>query len=179
MNRKLIQKKIYTVRGQRVMLDFDLAFLYGVETKVLNQAVKRNASRFPSDFMFKLKKSEWDFLRSQIVTLESEDGRGKFSKYLPYAFTEYGISMLASVLKSEQAIKMNIAIVRAFISLRKFSIGYTKLAEQIRLLKKTAGNHDKKIKVIYLALERLLAEAERKKKWEGRELIGFKIKKNE
>src|ERR1700730_4538682 len=96
----LIQNKIYTVSGQKVMLDFDLAELYEVETKVLNQAVKRNISKFPKDFMFRLSKNEWKILRSQFVTLELEEGRGKFSKYLPYAFTEHGVTMLASVLRS-------------------------------------------------------------------------------
>lgn len=95
---EIIQQKIYEVRGQKVMLDFDLAALYEVETKVLNQAVKRNKDRFQQDFMFRLKKEEWDFLRSQIVTFEK--GKGKFSKYLPNAFTEHGLTMLASVLRS-------------------------------------------------------------------------------
>jgi ORF6N domain len=88
----VIQQKIFEVRGQSIMLDFDLAELYGVETKVLNQAVKRNADRFPKDFLFRLNKKEWDFLRSQFVTLEK--GRGKYPKYLPHAFTEHGVTML-------------------------------------------------------------------------------------
>jgi len=151
----VIRHHIYEVRGQRVMLDRDLAELYGVETKVLNQAVKRNIERFPEDFMFRLNKSEWVFLRSQIVTSKestinadtedidgvetslrsqivtlnnSEDdlksqivisnGRGQHSKYLPYAFTELGIAMLSSVLRSETAIQVNINIMRAFVAIR-------------------------------------------------------------
>lgn len=151
----VIKNRIYEVRGQRVMLDRDLAELYGVETKVLNQAVKRNIERFPEDFMFKLNKSEWVFLRSQIATLkesalsaDTEDidvietslrsqivtlnddedgmssqvvmtnGRGQHSKYLPYAFTELGIAMLSSVLRSETAIQVNINIMRAFVAIR-------------------------------------------------------------
>ena len=147
--------RIYEVRGQRVMLDRDLAELYNVETKRLNEAVKRNIERFPEDFMFKLNKSEWEFLRSQIVTLkegtmdtDTEDvdvietslrsqfatlnegngtmssqivmttGRGQHSKYLPYAFTELGIAMLSSVLRSETAIQVNINIMRAFVAIR-------------------------------------------------------------
>lgn len=151
----VIKNRIYEVRGQRVMLDRDLAELYGVETKVLNQAVKRNIERFPEDFMFKLNKSEWVLLRSQFVTLkesalstDTEDidvvktslrsqivtlnndedsmssqivmtnGRGQHSKYLPYAFTELGIAMLSSVLRSETAIQVNINIMRAFVAIR-------------------------------------------------------------
>ena len=151
----VIKHRIYEVRGLRVMLDRDLAELYGVETKVLNQAVKRNIERFPEDFMFKLNKSEWVFLRSQIVTLKEsamntdtedvdvvetslrsqfvtlnndKDGmssqivmtnrRGQHSKYLPYAFTELGIAMLSSVLRSETAIQVNINIMRAFVAIR-------------------------------------------------------------
>ena len=151
----VIRHHIYEVRGMRVMLDRDLAELYGVETKVLNQAVKRNIERFPEDFMFRLNKSEWVFLRSQIVTSKestinadtedidvvetslrsqfvtlnnSEDdlksqivisnGRGQHSKYLPYAFTELGIAMLSSVLRSETAIQVNINIMRAFVAIR-------------------------------------------------------------
>jgi hypothetical protein len=152
---EVIKHRIYEVRGLRVMLDRDLAELYGVETKVLNQAVKRNIERFPEDFMFKLNKSEWVFLRSQFVTLkesalstDTEDidivetslrsqivtlnndedsmssqivmtnGRGQHSKYLPYAFTELGIAMLSSVLRSETAIQVNINIMRAFVAIR-------------------------------------------------------------
>ncbi len=152
---EVIKHRIYEVRGLRVMLDRDLAELYGVETKVLNQAVKRNIERFPEDFMFKLNKSEWVFLRSQFVTLkesalstDTEDidivetslrsqivtlnndedsmssqivmtnGRGQHSKYLPCAFTELGIAMLSSVLRSETAIQVNINIMRAFVAIR-------------------------------------------------------------
>lgn len=154
-NIEVIKHRIYEVRGMRVMLDRDLAELYNVETKVLNQAVKRNIVRFPEDFMFKLNKSEWVSLRSQIATLkestistDTEDvdiietrlrsqfvtlnsdasdltsqnvisnGRGQHSKYIPYAFTELGIAMLSSVLRSETAIQVNINIMRAFVAIR-------------------------------------------------------------
>jgi hypothetical protein len=116
---EVIKNKIYEIRGQRVMLDRDLAALYGVETKVLNQAVKRNIKRFEGDdFMFRLTNDERDFvrLRSQIVTLNN--GRGQHSKYLPYAFTELGVAMLSSVLKSETAISVNREIMRAFVAFR-------------------------------------------------------------
>lgn len=141
-NIEIIKNRIYEVRGQRVMLDRDLAELYGVETKVLNQAVKRNIERFPEDFMFRMDNSEWEFLRSQIVTpkivplntdieedkelydilrsqiVTSKDGRGGV-RYTPYAFTELGIAMLSSVLRSETAIQVNINIMRAFVMIRQ------------------------------------------------------------
>lgn len=123
------------IRGQRVMLDYDLAQMYGVETKVLNQSVKRNIERFPEDFMFQLTKGEWEILKSQIVTanvLENEgdsslrsqivtlkNGRGQHKKFLPYAFTELGVAMLSSVLRSPLAIQVNIGIMRAFVTMRQ------------------------------------------------------------
>lgn len=111
---ELIQNKIYEIRGQRVMLDRDLAQMYGIETKVLKQSVKRNIIRFPSDFMFELSKEEFDSLRSQFVTSKSKGG----TRYMPYAFTEQGVAMLSSVLNSEVAITINIAIMRAFVAVR-------------------------------------------------------------
>ena len=129
-----IQSKIYEIRGQRVMLDFDLAAMYGVETRVLNQAVRRNIERFPEDFMFQLTKGEWTILKSQIVISNSTDnlednvltsqfvilkeGRGQHKKYMPYAFTEQGVAMLSSVLRSPLAIQVNIGIIRAFVEFR-------------------------------------------------------------
>ncbi|MDP3582958.1 MAG: ORF6N domain-containing protein [Ignavibacteria bacterium] len=111
-----ISTKIHLVRGEKILLDSDLANLYGVETRTLNQAVTRNISRFPADFMFRLTKDEYASLRSQIVILK----RGEHSKYLPSAFTEQGVAMLSSVLKSERAVQVNIAIMRAFVQMRKF-----------------------------------------------------------
>ena len=119
MDLQIIQSKIYEIRGCRVMLDSDLAALYQVETKALKQAVKRNIERFPSDFMFELTKEEVECLRSQIVTLEI-DGRGKYPKYPPFAFTEMGVAMLSSVLRSGSAIQVNIAIMRAFVAMRNY-----------------------------------------------------------
>ncbi len=131
---QIIQSKIYEIRGQRVMLDRDLAEMYGVETRVLNQAVKRNIERFPEDFMFQLTKGEWEILKSQIVTSNSLDiqedssltsqnviiknKRGQHKKYMPYAFTENGVAMLSSVLRSSTAIQINIGIMRAFTQFR-------------------------------------------------------------
>ena len=116
-NIESIRNKIYEIRGQRVMLDRDLAELYGVTTGNLNKAVKRNIRRFPCDFMFQLTKEEWDSLRFQIGILEV--GRGKYTKFLPHAFTEQGLAMLSGVLNSDIAIDVNISIMRAFVSLRR------------------------------------------------------------
>jgi len=112
-----IQNKIYEIRGVKVMLDFDLAEIYGIETKRLKEAVRRNIERFPDDFMFEITRSEYNFLRSQIASLDV--GRGKYSKYLPYVFTEQGVAMLSSVLNSKVAIATNINIMRAFVAVRQ------------------------------------------------------------
>lgn len=113
-----IRTRIHVIRGRQVMLDKDLAELYGVEVKVLNQAVKRNIERFPDDFMFQLNKDEWEFLRSQFVTIKS--GRGEHVKYLPFVFTEQGVAMQSGVLRSPIAIQANIRIMRAFVAVRQY-----------------------------------------------------------
>ena len=113
----VIQSKIYEVRGIKVMLDFDLAGMYGTETKVLKQSVRRNIERFPNDFMFEITRDEYNSLRSQIVTLET--GRGKYSKYLPFAFTIHGVVMLPNVLQSKKAVETSVLIVRAFNAMRE------------------------------------------------------------
>ena len=123
-----IISRIYYVRDQKVMLDYDLAELYDVATKVLNQAVKRNIKRFPSDFMFQLTEAEWNAMRSQIVTSSQNKRKASLT---PYAFTEHGVTMLASVLKSERAVKMSIAVVRAFIELKKSVSQFKELADQL------------------------------------------------
>lgn len=127
-----IQNKIYEIRGQRVMLDFDLAQIYQVETKALKQAVRRNIERFPSDFMFELTQSEYNELilnlRSQIVT--SKDNRGG-RRYMPFAFTEQGVAMLSSVLRSETAIQANIAIIRAFVAMRNYIATTTTVSAEL------------------------------------------------
>lgn len=203
-----IQNRIYEIRGERVMLDFDLAALYEVETRVLNQAVKRNIKRFPKDFMFQLTKDEWNdmsskivmtgfqnvdnkknknkrsqnvilepndnSLRSQIVTLKT--GRGQHSKYLPYAFTEQGVAMLSGILNSDKAINMNIAIMRAFIEIRKIVLQQNDLREQLRQIKERLGEHDAQLNQIYDAMENLLDEKASQRNWEERERIGFKSK---
>jgi hypothetical protein len=176
MKTTIVQNRIREIRGQKVILDADLAGLYDVETKAFNQAIKRNIIRFPRGFMFRLNKKEWNSLRSQIVTLEK--GRGKHSKYLPYAFTEHGVTMAASVLKSRKAAKMNIAIVRAFIALRQFAIKYKELADQIKELKTTVGNHNEQLNQIYDTQGNLLEEKAAIKSREERERIGFRRSTN-
>ena len=114
----IIENKIYEIRGQKVMLDFDLAEMYGVETKRLKEQVRRNIERFPAEFMFELTKEEVQFTRAQIGTLKT--GQGHNIKYLPFAFTEYGIVMLSSVLKSKTAVEVNINIIRAFVRMRQY-----------------------------------------------------------
>lgn len=187
-----IQKKIYEIRGQKIMLDFDLAALYEVETKALNQAVNRNKDRFPKDFMFRITKKEMYNMRSQIVTSYSDDVENELhteplqikvsqkqrrKDLLPYAFTEHGITMLASVLRSSTAIKMNIAIIRAFIALRKFAIQYKYILEQLKGLKEKIGSHDAQLNQIYEALENMLDkkvdEENTQEDWQNRKRIGF------
>jgi hypothetical protein len=159
-----IEKAILLIRGQKVMLDADLAELYGVETRVLVQAVKRNIDRFPEDFMFQLSKEEVDFLRSQIVTLKK--GRGQHSKYLPYAFTEQGVAMLSSVLRSQRAIQVNIEIMRAFIRLRQMLASHVELARKLDALEK---KYDAQFKQVFEAIRQLMAPPEPK-----RRPIGFR-----
>lgn len=180
MEIQIIQSKIHSLRGQRVMLDFDLAALYEVPTKVLNQAVKRNVERFPQDFMFELTRDEYNSLRSQIVTLET--GRGKYSKYLPFAFTEHGVAMLSGILNSDRAIQVNIAIMRAFIALRHYAFTYTDLAQKIAELE---ARTSKDIADIHEVLRWLGEENQSRTDeiaaleppstgWEKRRPIGFK-----
>jgi hypothetical protein len=126
-----IEKSIFLIRGQKVMLDADLADLYQVSTKLLNQAVKRNVDRFPADFMFQLTPEEFAALSSQIVTLES--GRGRHRKYLPRAFTEQGVAMLSSVLRSKRAVSVNIEIMRAFVRLREILATHKDLANKLEI----------------------------------------------
>lgn len=215
----MIRQKIYEIRGQKVMLDFDLAALYGVETRTLNQAVKRNIDRFPEDFMFRLTEEEW--MRSQFVTASgggnwsqnvtsseggsegidsqpsenssqnvmSSEGRmisqivissqkKRKSGALPFAFTEHGVSMLASVLRSEKAIQMSIAIVRAFIALKQFAVMTEGFEQQIRVILDRLDGHDVQLNSIYKAIENLLNEKADKEaeeqRWLERERIGFK-----
>jgi|SRR6185312_4219876 len=169
---QLIQQKIYEIRGHKVMLDFDLAMLYNVETKILNQAVKRNIKRFPDDFMFRLTKQEWESIRSQIVTASEQKKRN--SAVTPFAFTEHGVTMLASILRSTRAIEMNISIVRAFVALRQYALNYKELTQQIKDIQQTVGNHNKHLNELYKALELLINEKEEQDNWAKRKRIGYK-----
>lgn len=171
MQLRKIQSIIYEIRGQKVMLDFDLARLYGTETRSLKQAVKRNRLRFPKDFMFTLTKKEW---QEVITNCDNLGDAVKYSPALPFAFTEHGVTMLASVLKSGKAIQMNIAIVRAFVSLKEFALNYKALAEEIKTLKKITGNQNVRLNQIYDVLENLLDDKVKQKKWEDRDRIGFR-----
>src|SRR5882672_7575224 len=167
---KSIQNRIYEIRGERVMLDKDLAALYETETKAVNLAVKRNLKRFPKDFMFQLTKEEYESIRFQTETLEKTDrplrlqnetlktGRGQHSKYLPYAFTEQGVAMLSGVLNSDKAINMNIAIMRAFVEVRKVLLMQNDLRVQLKEIKERLGEHDGQLNQIYDAMENLLDE---------------------
>jgi len=148
---KTIQKRIHTIRGVQVMLDSDLAEFYGVETKILNQAVKRNIERFPEEFMFQLNKEEYNSLRSQIVTLKA--GRGKHRKYLPYVFTEQGVAMLSAVLKSETAVEVSIKIMRAFVVMRKFILKNAEIFQRLDRIEYKQLEYDKKFEKVFKALE--------------------------
>jgi len=149
----ILLNKIYEIRGHKVMLDSDLAELYGVETKVLNQSIRRNIERFPEDFMFQLTESEWQSLRSQIVT--SKIGRGGRT-YLPNVFTEHGVLMLSSILNSQQAIQVNIQIVRIFTRLRNLLIEHTELQLEIADIREHLQNHDKNIELVFSYLDKLI-----------------------
>ena len=149
MQLQVIQTKIYEVRWQKVMLDFDLAELYEVQTKNLNLAVKRNLKRFPVDFMFQLTKTEWESLRLQIETSNTRGG----TRYLPYAFAEQGVAMLSGILNSDKAIDVNIAIMRAFIALKQFALTNTELNNK---LKELEGKYNKQFKDVYEAINYLL-----------------------
>lgn len=189
----IVQNLIYEIRGQRVMLDFDLARLYQIETKALKQAVRRNLERFPEDFMFTLSQDEYNSLkisiRSQFVTLEN--GRGKYPKYAPFAFTEQGIAMLSSVLRSDVAIAANIAIMRAFVRVREYLLTASSVSAELKELRAKVDllamqreedlgavndlSEDVRqdIDNLYLAIGELSSRIEEKKQ-EPRRKIGFR-----
>lgn len=149
-----IEKSILLLRGQKVMLDSDLARLYGVDTRTLNQAVRRNRDRFPSDFMFRLTSEEAQSLRSQIVILKP--GRGEHRKYLPCAFTEQGVAMLSSVLRSKRAARVNIAVMRAFVKLRELVGAHKELAGKLAELERRVASHDGHITSLFDAIRQLM-----------------------
>ncbi|MEO6583383.1 MAG: ORF6N domain-containing protein [Ferruginibacter sp.] len=166
MQQNVIETKIYEIRGAKVMMDFDLANMYEVETKVFNQAIKRNISRFPSDFMFILTQKEFQSLRSQIVTSK----RGG-SRYLPNAFTEQGVAMLSSVVNSEKAIEVNIAIIRTFVLIREHALQFEGLGKKLKQLEKKYNNN---FKEVFKALDYLIAEKQQESDLNTRKRIGFK-----
>ena len=169
LSEETISNKIYFIRGQKVMLDSDLALLYEVETKRLNEQVKRNLSRFPSDFIFQLTEIEYNSSRSQIATLKN--GRGSNLKYLPFAFTEHGILMLSSVLKSDKAIQTNIQIMRIFTKVRQMLLDTTEIKVDILQIQKKLENHDKNIELVFSYLDEL---TEKKEDESERVKIGYK-----
>jgi ORF6N domain-containing protein len=159
-----IERKILLIRGVKVMLDTDLAGLYDVAVKQIKRQVRRNQDRFPADFMFELSKEEYDALRRQFGTFK----RGEHSKYLPYAFTEHGIAMLSSVLKSKRAVQVNIEIVRAFVPLREIIATHKDLARKLKALEK---RYDAQFKVVFDAIRQLMTPPEPNKR-----KIGFLVK---
>ena len=166
---KRIESLILVIRGQRVMLDSDLASIYGVKTKVLNQAVKRNQNRFPEDYMFQLTQEEAANLRSQFVTSSSGYG-GR--RYLPYAFTEHGAIMAANVLNSGTAVEMSVYVVRAFVRIREFLATHKELAIKFAELERKLATHDRQILEIVKVIKQLMAPPQRKPK-----KIGFALEK--
>ena len=180
---KSIQNRIYELRGQRVMLDKDLAALYEVPTKSLNLSVKRNIERFPSDFMFQLTKEEYEMLRFQIETSEPAQNPLRFqietsnrggTRYMPHVFTEQGVAMLSGVINSKKAIEMNINIMRAFADIRRIISQQLNQNQKLKEITDRLSEHDIQLSQIYDAMENLLDEKAAQKKWEDRERIGFK-----
>ena len=167
----VIEKKIYVIRGLNVMLDFDLAALYEIETKRLKEAVRRNINRFPDDFMFALNRDEYNSLRSQFASLNKKS-RGEHSKYNPFAFTEQGMAMLSSVLHSDKAIEVNMSIMRAFVFIRHYALSHKDLTSK---LKKLESKYNIQFKDVYKALDYLLEKDKQQEELSKRKRIGFKI----
>lgn len=171
MDIQVVQNKIFDIRGYKVILDFDLAEMYETETKILKQSVRRNISRFPSDFMFELSENEWEFLRSQIVT----SNRGG-TRYKPFAFTQEGVAMLSSVLRTDKAININISIMRAFVMMRQFAADYSDLLDRINDLERTTNAQ---FGELYDALTQIVSKDQSKEvERENRPKIGFKTDNN-
>jgi hypothetical protein len=166
-----IEKRIFVVRGRQVMLDEDLADLYGVETRVLVQQVKRNAKRFPGDFMFQLTSGEAEVLRSQIVI--SNEGRGG-RRYAPYVFTEQGIAMLSGVLRSDRAIAVNIEIMRTFVELRRVASSYAAIETRLEEIERGLSGHDEQLNQIFKTLRQLISPPARPKR-----PVGFRVPEDE
>jgi len=157
---ELVRTKIYSIRNQKVMLDSDIGELYGVETKRVNEAVRNNTDKFPGDFYFELDVNEQDLLRSKLSTLKK--GRGQHRKYPPKAFTEQGVYMLATILKSPVAAKVTVAIMRAFVAMRHFALTYGQIVEKLSQLDGKISEHDEVLKTIIQALSKLVEESQPK-----------------
>lgn len=170
MQLQKIETKIYEVRGQKVMLDFDLSQMYEVENRALKQAVKRNIARFPNDFMFQLTKAEW---QEVITNCDNLPETVKFSPATPFAFTEQGVAMLSSVLKSKKALHVNIAIMRAFVFIRQYALTHKDLTENLKALE---TKYNKQFKDVYEAINYLLQKDKEEIEHKKRIRIGFKIK---
>jgi len=168
MELELIKNSILEIRGKRVILDYELAKLYEVETRVLKQAVRRNIDRFPEDFMFQLTKEEWKLLRSQSVTLEI--GKGHHPKYLPFAFTEQGVAMLSAVLNSQRAVQTSVLIMRAFVLMRQWALEYQDLQDKLSELEQRFGQ---KFSDIEQVLNYLIQKDQKQVQQGGRNKIGF------
>jgi phage regulator Rha-like protein len=164
-----VERTILVLRGRRVILDSKLAALYGVTVRVFNQAVKRNAKRFPADFAFQLTREEYEALRSQTVISKTERRGGR--QYLPYAFTEHGAVMAATVLNSPKAVEMSVEVVRVFNRLREFLASHRQLAAKLEELEKKIASHDKHIVTLFNAVRSLMATPEKPKRQ-----IGFQTK---
>ena len=171
---EIVISKIYYIRDQKVMLDLDLAYLYGVETKVLKQSVRRNLNRFPEDFMFVLSKKEFEILRSQIVTSEFNQTR-----YMPMAFTEHGVLMLSSVLRSERAVDINIQIVRIFTKMRKILMSQKELIQRVSKIESNLEGQSHEIKILFEYLKKLMQEKEQAIHQTSRPRIGYKKNKKD
>jgi len=170
MQLNTIQSKIYEIRGQRVMLDFDLAEMYGTETKYLKRAVRTHIKRFPTDFMFELSKSEWEILRCNSSTSNKRGG----TRYLPFAFTEQGVAMLSSILNSLQAIEVNIQIIRAFVFTRQYALTHEDLTKKLKALE---SKYNKQFKDVYEAIGYLMKKDKQATVHTKRKQIGFKNQK--
>jgi hypothetical protein len=167
MQLPVIQKKIYEIRGQKVMLDFDLATLYEVENRALKQAVKRNMDRFPDDFMFQLTKNEW---QEVITKCDNLPERIKFSPATPYAFTEQGVAMLSGILKSKKALQVNISIMRAFVLVRQYALTHKELTIRLQEIE---NRYNKQFKDVYDAINFLLQKDKQAMAQNQRKKIGF------
>jgi hypothetical protein len=177
-----IENKIYEVRGQKIMFDYDLAKLYSVETRVLNQAVKRNVMRFPKDFMFRLTEREWKELRQQIditpenkilisqIVISKKQSRGGTQK-LPFAFTEQGVAMLSAVLRSVKAVQVSIAIMKAFVFLKQYALSHKDLTDKLKDLE---TKYNKQFKDVYDAINYLLIKDKQQVEYKERKRIGYK-----